>query len=260
MERRRGSAPSRTRSTAGRPPTLMTSGARSTAARDAPPSSRSAWRRPSRIGSSQRSSSSGASATGNVSASGPGPYTGPSTGPWSVVIGRDCSRRNVPVVSIAHSMSWGRPARRSSCTARAASARSSASPGRSPASAVTTLPLRVNVAVQPSTSPLTSRSGPPATADTTIRSGRSLTGSTPKSTPPHAGTRNGCTSTAISTSSGLGRRPRRCDASTSRDRIDERVPTPDIEPRHEHARHRARLGVLLGRRRPHHQRDGGRHR
>ena len=67
----------------------------------------------------------------------------------------------MPVVSMAHSMSWGRPASRSSRTASAASSRSSAAPGRSPRRRSTTLPLRVSVAVQPSTSPLTSRSGPP---------------------------------------------------------------------------------------------------
>ena len=49
----------------------------------------------------------------------------------------------------------------------------------------------------PSTSPLTNGSGPPTTAETTRRSLRPVTGSTPNRTPPNAGSINGCTSTAI---------------------------------------------------------------
>jgi hypothetical protein len=49
----------------------------------------------------------------------------------------------------------------------------------------------------PSTSPLTSGSGPPRTALTTRRSARPLTGSQPNITPPYAGSINGWTSTAM---------------------------------------------------------------
>ena len=50
---------------------------------------------------------------------------------------------------------------------------------------------------EPSTSPLTSGSGPPRTALTTRRSVRPVTGSMPNITPPYAGSMSGWTSTAI---------------------------------------------------------------
>ena len=162
----------------------------------------SASRSPSRSGASQRSASSVRSGAPNVSATGPGPNTGPLARASSptAVIGRLWSSTTRPSTSIAHSTSCGPPnvaaARRASVTRRRRVRRARSAPGTS-AAGVASRPLVVSVRCTPSTSPLTSRSGPPGTAATTSRSRRPVTGSAPNRTPPQAGSRNGWTSTAI---------------------------------------------------------------
>ena len=82
----------------------------------------------------------------------------------------------------------GRRRPRPASAARRASWRSTAAGGRgaSPVERTsTTRPRRLRTAVQPSTAPDTSWSGPPATAATTMRSWRPVSGSAPNSTPPH---------------------------------------------------------------------------
>jgi hypothetical protein len=162
--------------------------------------SRSECSRPSRIGANHRSASSGLSGSGNVSASGPVPSTGPLGLPVTVVIGRLCSSHRLPSWSIAHSMSCGPPKAAAACLANRASERSAPDGmlgAPSAGSASTTRPLGDRVAVQPSSRPLTSRSGPPSQADSSSRSVRPLMGSAPKSTPPQRGESWGCTRTAM---------------------------------------------------------------
>ncbi len=100
---------------------------------------------------------------------------------------------------MAHSTSWGRPKARATSADRATSPTRSdgGSEGPSLASKSSTLPCVSSRYREPSTSPLTSGSGPPRTADTTRRSLRPLTGSTPNMTPPNRGSMSGWTSTAI---------------------------------------------------------------
>ena len=86
-----GSTPRARRSAAAMPWTATTIGLRSRVRAGIEPVSRRAARRPSRMGDSHRSCSSGASGAGNDSATGPGPNTVPRSGPI-VVIGRACSR------------------------------------------------------------------------------------------------------------------------------------------------------------------------
>ena len=204
-ERRLDTRPSRSRSAATRPPTVTTAGDWRSCRSDRAPAIRNASRRPSRSGSTHRSTSSGRSGSPNVSATGPGPNTGPVARASSptAVIGRLCSSTSAPLVSIAHSMSCGPPnvsaVRRASLTSLRRVRRDRSSAGTSsPASC--SRPRTESVSWTPSICPLTSRSGPPGTAATTRRSVRPVTGSAPNSTPPHDGWRNGCTSTAIGAS------------------------------------------------------------
>ena len=168
----------RPRSAAATPSTAITSGLRRSAPAGDVPVSASASRRPSRSGSSQRSCSSVDSASGNDSATGPGPNTVPDVG-GSVVIGRACRRCSSPSPSTAHSTSCGPPYVRSARRASRASWRrigDGRPRRRRPERTSRTRPRRSSTPVQPSTSPDTSRSGPPATAATTMRSRRPDTG------------------------------------------------------------------------------------
>ena len=114
--------PSRSRSAATRPPTVTTIGDSRSRRAGVVPAIVSALRRPSRNGATQRSSSSVRSGRPNVSATGPGPSTGPlARAPSPIaVIGRLWSITTPPSDSMAHSMSWAAPnvddARRASLT------------------------------------------------------------------------------------------------------------------------------------------------
>ena len=89
-DRRRRVSPRRSRSTATRPPTVTTIGEPRSCRAGVAPASVSASRNASRRGATQRSSSSGRSGRPNVSATGPGPNTGPAAraSSPSAVIGR----------------------------------------------------------------------------------------------------------------------------------------------------------------------------
>ena len=150
---------------------------------------------------------------------------------------------------MAHSMSCGPPKVARARAARRASGRSTFR--LRSAAGVSSLasrkrPRGESASCAPSTSPDTNRSGPPGTAATTRRSERPVTGSAPKSTPPHAGCKNGWTSAAIGAPC-----PERA---TVVDRVEECRPTPHVEHRREHAGHRLRRAVLVGRRRPNDER------
>ena len=110
------------------------------------------------------------------------------------------------------------------------------------------------MSVTPSTSPLTSWSGPPGTAAMTKRSRRPDTGSAPNITPPASGTRKGCTSTAMRPAPG---RPS-CTASplatTTRTASTKRVPAAHVEDRLEATGHRRVDAVLDRGRRTHDER------
>ena len=237
--RRGPSAPSRSRSAAATPSTATTSGLRRRAPAGAVPVNESASRRPSRSGSSHRSCSSVDKASGNDSATGPGPKTVPLVG-GSVVIGRACSRCSAPSWSTAHSTSCGPPYVRAAWRARRARRRRIPAGGRSASDERTsrTRPRRSRTPVHPSTSPDTSWSGPPGTAATTMRSRRPVTGSAPKSTPPHVACSIGWTRMAMSASTRPARRARSAEritpssatsssASPSTSRIDSKTPAID---------------------------------
>ena len=217
------------------------------------PVSSSASRSPSRNGSSHRSCSSVASGSGNVSATGPGPNTVPAVG-GRVVIGRACSRCRAPVASTAHSTSWGPPNARPASWPSRASRRSTAAGGRgaSPTERTsTTRPRRSRTPVQPSVAPDTSWSGPPATAATTMRSWRPVSGSAPNSTPPHTAVEHrlhehGHLGVDEPDLAGpFGRAVHLVDGEQ------ERGLAGHVEDRLEHAGHRRRVAVLAGRRRAH---------
>ena len=94
---------------------------------------------------------------------------------------------------------------------------------------------------EPSTSPLTSGSGPPRTALTTRRSVRPVTGSMPNITPPYAGSISGWTSTAIGCSAAPARFR---ESSTAVTAVDEGVEAADPDDRLELTGHRRRRHVL----------------
>ena len=167
--------------------------------------------------------------------------------------GRDCRSHIRPSMAIAHSTSCGPPN---------APATSADKPDEAPQIAGATARARRRArsrapsrrcragSASPSTSPLTSGSGPPSTADTTRRSLRPVTGSTPNNTPPYRGSINGCTSTAMGDPA--------TPACTSRvehrlHRGDERVEASDADHRIEPAGHRGGRGVFDHRRAPRHQ-------
>ena len=91
--------PSRSRSAATRPPTVRTMGDRAIARDEVAPTARNADSTPVRIGSTQRSSSSAERGAGSVSATGPGPSTGPDavTASALAVTGRLCSNQRAAV-------------------------------------------------------------------------------------------------------------------------------------------------------------------
>jgi hypothetical protein len=112
-------------------------------------------------------------------------------------------------------MSCGPPnaaAARFASWASVRSARDGIPSAPSAGSALTTRPRGDSVAVQPSSRPLTSRSGLPSQAESSSRSVRPLMGSAPKSTPPQRGESWGCTRTAMGAPV---TRPARADARTS---------------------------------------------
>ena len=212
------------------------------------PASRTASRTASRSGGTHRSCSSSASGSGNVSATGPGPYTGPTGTPRiSVVTGRDCSSQRWPSVPTAHSTSCGPPKTCATCLDRATRRRRSVagSWGPSPRVNSTTLALPSRRYREPSTSPLTRGSGPPSTADTVHRSVRPVTGSTPNSTPPCRGSISGWTRTAIGVPATPARVPRVEDGLHG---IDEGGEPRHADDRVELARHRGARRVLQHRR------------
>ena len=196
--------------------------------------------RPSLSGASHRSDSRVPRASGKVSASGPVPSTGPPGRPVGVVIGRLCSIHTVPSWSTAHSMSCGPSKAAVARAARAASARSVDRPrGRaSPPRSSRTLPRGERTAVQPSSRPLTRRSGPPSTAARSRRSVRPDTGSAANSTPPKRGSSWGWIRTpmrAPGTSARLCDPRTRSTASTKLDQVDtsrtdSNTPAIDDEP------------------------------
>ena len=180
----------------------------------------------------------------------------PSVG-GSVVIGRACRRMQRAVgvdgpLDVLRAAEGARRRRRRAGPGGAA--RRPAGAGRRRRSSATsrTRPRRSSTAVHPSTSPETSWSGPPATAATTRRSRRPVTGSAPNSTPPHGASSIGCTSTAIvgvDEAGVAGPRPR--SRATVVDGADEGRLVGDVEDRVEHAGHRRGVAVLAGRRRTH---------
>ena len=185
----RRSAPRRSRSAATRPPTEMTTGDSRQRRADVVPVMASASRSPSRSGASQRSTSSVRS--GARTSRRPGPGRTPAR-----CAGFVADRGDRPALQqhhagrrrrSAHSMSCGPPnvaaARRASADERRRVCRARSAAGAS-ARAWRAGRSRVSVRCTPSTSPLTSRSGPPGTAATTSRSRRPVTGSAPNSTPP----------------------------------------------------------------------------
>ena len=115
-----------------------------------------------------------------------------------------------------------------------------------------TRPRRSSTAVQPSTSPLTRASGPPATAATTRRSRRPVTGSAPKSTPPQRGSSIGWTRTAIGASTMPASRAEAAEPSTAASACAEGGLVADVEHGLEHAGHRGGGAVLAGGGRAHH--------
>ena len=119
-------APSSSRSAATRPPAVVTTGDVASRRLGAVPARVRAARRPSRSGATHRSSSRADRTSGKVSATGPGPRTGPV--PRSVlaaaVMGRLWSSHSRPSGPKAHSMSWGPPKTASAWRARPASWRS----------------------------------------------------------------------------------------------------------------------------------------
>ena len=180
-------SPARRRSMATWPPTDTMTSLAATSLGVTMPARRTASRTAARSGGTQRSCSSSASGSGKVSATGPGPYTGPTGTPRiSVVTGRDCRSQRWPSTPTAHSTSCGPPKTRSTSTDSATSCRRIAAGSAGPSPWVKSIraPLVSRTYREPSTSPLTRGSGPPSTADTVLRSVRPVTGSTPKSTPP----------------------------------------------------------------------------
>ena len=194
------------------------------------------------------------SGSGNDSATGPGPNTVPEVG-GSVVIGRACSRRRL-AGGVDGPLDVLRAAEGATGVGREAGELAQHGGRRTRGVAPvertsTTRPRRLTTAVQPSTAPDTSWSGPPGTAATTMRSWRPVSGSAPNSTPPHTACSIGCTRTAISAST----RPA-CAGPVGGgvDLLDGREQRPlagDVEDRLEHAGHRRGVAVLAGRRRPH---------
>ncbi len=196
-------APSSSRSATTWPPITVTIGERASARSDFVPARRRAVATPSRRGETQRSASNGLRTPGSVSATGPGPSTGPRATACgaSVVMGRLCrSRTRSP--STAHSMSCGPPntaAVRAASPARARRSRRP-SPGR-PVARSSRRPVGERASWMPSTRPDTSWSGPPSTAVSSRRSVRPEMGSAPNSTPPRRGCSIGWTRTAMGATS-----------------------------------------------------------
>ena len=237
---RTGATPRWARSATAQPSMSRTTGRRRSARLDAVPVSSSACSRPSLSGASHRSDSRVLSGSGNVSARGPVPRTGPPGRPVGVVMGRLCNSHTVPSSSTAHSMSCGAPNAALARAASRASARSVARPRGSaaPPRCSRTRPRGDRTAVHPSSRPLTRRSGPPSTAARRNRSVRPVTGSAAKSTPPKRGASCGWTSTAMRAPTTSARRcdPRtRSTASTKLGQVrtsstDSNTPAIDDEP------------------------------
>ncbi len=144
------------------------------------------------------------SGSGNVSQIGPGPSTGPSGTPATVVVtGRLCRSQSAPSASTAHSMSCGPPKISAQRSARRTSRRrirrergTSSGPG-------------INALVRPRRRPRSdfrSAHRSPAAPGGRVprrsgaRSIRPVTGSIPNMTPPTSGSTSGCTRIAIGTS------------------------------------------------------------
>jgi len=109
----------------------------STSLRVAVAASSTASRTASRSGGTHRSRSSSVSGSGKVSATGPGPYTGPRGTPrTSVVTGRACSSHHVPSRPMAHSTSCGPPKVASTSAASRTSAPSRDRDSRGPSPTV----------------------------------------------------------------------------------------------------------------------------
>ena len=104
--------------------------------------------------------------------------------------------------------------------------------------------------------PETNASGPPSTAATRKRSRRPDTGSAPNSTPPHWASIIGCTSTAIVASTRPASRAAAAEPTTASTATRKLLLVADVQHGLEHARHRRLTAVLAGRRRAHH--DPGR--
>lgn len=119
--------PNSSRSAATRPPTVVITNDRSRRLRATARVSVRAATTPRRSGPIHISTSSGPSGSGNVSATGPGPSTGPDATAHAptAVTGRLCSRNRRPAPSNAHSTSCGRPnARRARSASRASASNS----------------------------------------------------------------------------------------------------------------------------------------